>query len=192
MKTKNSEIMMHAREALVGKWGLAIGVMLVHYLLLAVASAIPFLPLIIGGPMFLGLTIFSLSIARKENSQFEQLFEGFRRFGVSLAAFLLMILFVVLWSLLLIIPGIVAALSYSLVFYIIADDRTVTATEALQRSKKMMRGNKWKLFCLGFRFFGWFLLSVLTFGIGFLWLVPYMQVSFAKFYEEVKKGNGEA
>jgi len=51
--------------------------------------------------------------------------------------------------------------------------------DAITKSKEMMRGNKWKLFCLGFRLFGWGLLCILTFGIGFLWLYPYMMVSFS-------------
>ena len=72
-------------------------------------------------------------------------------------------------------------------FFIIADDADCGPLEAISRSKEMMKGNKWKLFCLHWRFFGWALLAAFfTFGIGYLWLVPYMQTSFAKFYEDVK------
>jgi uncharacterized membrane protein len=70
--------------------------------------------------------------------------------------------------------------------YIIADTDTIGPLEAITKSKEMMRGNTWKLFCLYFRFFGWALLCILTAGIGFLWLVPYMQVCMAKFYDDVK------
>jgi uncharacterized membrane protein len=99
-----------------------------------------------------------------------------------------MALFVFLWSLLLIIPGIIAALSYAMAFYILADDKekTVKAMEAIDKSKVMMYGYNWKLFCLGLRFFLLSLLCILTLGIGFLWLMPYMQVSLAKFYDDVK------
>ena len=75
----------------------------------------------------------------------------------------------------------------SMAFFIIADDADCGPLEAISRSKEMMKGNKWKLFCLHWRFFGWALLAAFfTFGIGYLWLVPYMQTSFAKFYEDVK------
>lgn len=106
-----------------------------------------------------------------------------------MGAYWLMILFVVLWSLLLIIPGIIAAFSYAMVFFIIADDSSIGVSEALKKSKVMMKGYKWKYFCLSWRFLGWAILSVLSCGIGFLWLFPYMQISFAKFYEDLKAGQ---
>ena len=87
--------------------------------------------------------------------------------------------------LLLIIPGIIAALSYAMTYYIIVDNESIGALEAIRQSKEMMRGNKWKLFCLGLRFFGWSLLCLLTLGIGYLWLIPYMAISFAKFYGDI-------
>jgi uncharacterized membrane protein len=58
--------------------------------------------------------------------------------------------------------------------------------EAIDQSKAMMKGNKWKLFCLGWRFFGWILLGILTCGIGLLWVLPYLQTSMARFYEDVR------
>jgi uncharacterized membrane protein len=70
-------------------------------------------------------------------------------------------------------------------FYILADDSSIGANEALDKSKEMMRGYKWKFFCLGLRFFGLGLLCLLTLGIGFLWLFPFMQVTMAKFYDDI-------
>ena len=87
-----------------------------------------------------------------------------------------------------ILPVIRAGLSYSQVFYILADNPTTGAYEAIQLSVSMMDGQKWKLFCLGFRFIGWFLLCILTCFIGFLWLYPYMTTSYAHFYDDVR-GN---
>jgi uncharacterized membrane protein len=98
-----------------------------------------------------------------------------------------MVLFIVLWLLLLIIPGIIAAISYSMTFYILADDKSIKPMEAIDKSKKMMDGYKWKYFFLCLRFFGWALLCILTLGIGFLWLIPYINVSIAKFYDDVKE-----
>ena len=84
------------------------------------------------------------------------------------------------------IAGIIAAIAYSQTFYILAEDDTIGSMEALRKSKEMMNGYKWKYFCLGLRFIGWVLVCVLTLGIGVLWLSPYIQVSYAKFYEDLK------
>jgi len=143
--------------------------------------------ILISGPVLVGFVGFFLAIAQKGQADIENLFIGFRRFGKSLAAYLLVVLFTYLWTLLLVIPGIIASFRYAMTFFIIADDEDCGALEAISRSKQMMAGNKWKLFCLCWRFFGWALLATFfTFGIGFLWLIPYMQTSFAKFYEDVK------
>lgn len=190
MSTANTELMQQARESLAGKWGQAIGVLVVYMLMMIAIQIIPMagaiISLLIGGPMAIGLATFSLALARNEDANINQLFEGFNKFGLALAAYFLMFVFIILWMLLLIIPGIIAAISYSMTFYIIADEESMDAMEAIDKSKAMMDGYKWKYFCLGLRFLGWALLCVLTLGIGFLWLMPYMQVTNAKFYEDVK------
>lgn len=186
MKTENVILMQKARESLKGKWGLAIGTFVVYILIVATLQAIPIIGLIASGPLVLGLAIFSLSISRNQDARLEQIFQGFSNFGTSLGAYLLMILFILLWMLLLIIPGIIAAISYSMTFYILADDNSISAMDAINKSKKMMNGYKWKFFCLHLRFLGWALLCLLTLGIGFLWLAPYVQISVAKFYDDVK------
>jgi len=190
MSTANTVLMQQARESLAGKWGQAIGAMVVYLLLMIAIQLIPvagaIIALLIGGPMAIGLATYSLALARNEDANINQLFEGFNKFGLALAAYFLMFVFIILWMLLLIIPGIIAALSYSMTFYIIADDETMDAMEAIDKSKAMMDGYKWKYFCLALRFLGWALLCVLTLGIGFFWLMPYMQVTNAKFYEDVK------
>jgi uncharacterized membrane protein len=138
----------------------------------------------------LGLNKFFLKVARKQGPEFTVLFDGFSRFAVALGTYLLIALFVFLWSLLLIVPGVIAALSYSLAFYLLVDNENIGAMDAIKRSKELMNGYKWKLFCLGWRFFGWALLCILTLGIGFLWLGPYMATSMALFYEDVMKQSG--
>jgi uncharacterized membrane protein len=184
--------MHQAREALKGKWGLAIGTFLIQSIIVSVAGSIS-IPLnlaglIIGGPFALGAAFFSLSIARNQEARLEMIFQGFKHFTTALVAYLLMMLYVLLWTLLLIVPGIIAALSYAMTWYIIADDPTIRAEDALKKSKTMMDGHKLKLFYLGLRFFLLGLLCILTLGIGFLWLVPFMHVTMAKFYGDVK-GN---
>ncbi len=194
-QTENKVLMAQARESLTGNWKLAIGTCLVYLLLAIGISYIPGIgfiaQLIIAGPLGVGISIFSLSIARNQEPKFDQLFEGFQNFDVALGTYLLMILFILLWMLLLIIPGIIASLAYSQIFYILAEDKNIGPMDALAKSKQMMQGNKWKYFCLGLRFIGWALLCVLTLGIGFLWLSPYAYVSYAKFYDDLKVAGPE-
>ena len=190
---ENLELMRSARAALKGKWGLAIATFLVYTIITGGAGFIHemagLVALIIGGPMALGAAAFSLSLARGEDAQFEQLFDGMKDFINAMATYLLMILFVVLWALLLIIPGIIAALSYAMTFYILSENRSLKPKEALDASKQMMDGYKLKLFYLGLRFFLLALLCILTLGIGFLWLIPYIHVTMAMFYDDVRDGK---
>ena len=91
-----------------------------------------------------------------------------------------------LWSLLLVIPGIIKGFSYAMTPFILEENPELTASEAIHRSRMMMRGHKFDLFWLFLGFLGWFILCLFTFGIGFFWLAPYMETAEAAFYEEVK------
>jgi uncharacterized membrane protein len=186
--------MAQARESLKGLWGVAIGTTIVYFILSGcgyIPLIGPIVSLILTGPLLLGFTIFSLSVSRKQTPQFIQLFDGFKKFGTALGAYLLQAIFIFLWTLLLIIPGIIAAVSYAMTFYILAEN-DIGPLQAIRKSKEMMRGNKWKLFCLGCRFIGWALLCILTLGIGFLWFTPYIMVSYAKFYDDLLKKEAGA
>lgn len=101
-------------------------------------------------------------------------------------AMLLMSIFQMLWTCLFIIPGIVKFFSYAMTPYIVEEHPELSANDAIDRSRAMMRGHKFDLFYLYLSFIGWFLLSLLTCGIGLLWLIPYVQASEAAFYQEVK------
>jgi uncharacterized membrane protein len=188
---ENSELRAMSIEALKDRWGLAIGGFLIYNIILILLQNIPIAgslaSLIIGGPFLLGATFFSLNLARKQDTRVEVLFEGFKDFGRALGTYLLMILYIILWTLLLVIPGIIKAISYSQTFYILAEDKSIGAEEAIKKSLTMMDGYKMKYFVLGLSFIGWILLSILTLGIGFLWLIPYMQVTFANFHIELKE-----
>ena len=94
-------------------------------------------------------------------------------------------IYVFLWSLLFVIPGIIATYRYAMASYILAEHPELPVNEAITRSKEMMQGNKFRLFCLIFSFIGWDFLCVLTFGIGNLWLTPYKKAAMADFYREV-------
>ncbi|HCC06226.1 TPA: hypothetical protein DEP94_02630 [Candidatus Nomurabacteria bacterium] len=185
MKTANKILMAEARTALSDKWTFVIGVFVLSWLMSAsnqIAS------ILIAGAMSIGLATFSLALARNKTLKIMQIFSGFEIFWTSFKTFLLTTIFILLWAILLIIPGIIAALSYSQVYFILADNPKLKAMEAIEKSKKIMYGNKWKLFCLGLRFLGWIILSIITLGIGFLWTGPYMMVSYAKFYDDIKGG----
>lgn len=112
---------------------------------------------------------------------------SFGNYFKNVAAYLLMCLFIFLWTLILIIPGIIKALAYSMTPFILKDFPELSVNQAINLSQKMMKGHKFDYFWLGLSFIGWILLGLLTLGIGYIWLIPYMYTSYAAFYEEVKK-----
>lgn len=140
---------------------------------------------IIGGAVTLGYVKFNLNLVDCKEPSFNDLFSQFDRLGAGFCMQFLRGLFVFLWSLLLIIPGIIASYRYAMTPYIMYEHPEYTATEAIKASKEMMKGNKWRLFCLDISFIGWILLSILTLGIGLLWVVPYMEAAYAAFYREI-------
>lgn len=185
------------RNALAGKWSMAVLGTLLYGLLVMVPVFIldgifgdgkptgvsSVYNLLITGPMTLGYIMFSISILRNRGTSPAEVFYGFERFGKAFGLYLVTSILIILWSLLFIIPGVIAALRYSMSFFILADDPEIGIMEAINESKRMMRGNKWKFFCLNLSFIGWALLCCLTMGIGFLWLGPYIAVSMAAFYD---------
>ncbi len=198
MTTKNWDLVEKARQSISGKWGLAIGAFLVVTIIEAAIHSWSrgysgsgsffsgVLYLIIAGPFLFGTSVFSLAYARHQEPKFEQIFEGFRHFKNTLVTFLLMFLIVFLYTLLLIVPGIIAALSYSMTFYILADNPDMKPADALDKSKRMMKGYKWKYFGLQMIFLLGVIACLLTLGIGFLWFIPWVHVTEAHFYEDIK------
>ena len=189
-KTENRDLMLQAREALKGRWGLAIGANVIYLVIVIAAQSIPKvgagIGIIVGAPMIVGVSGFFLGLARKQDAQLIQIFDGIKRFWACLGTYFLAIIFILLWSLLLIIPGIMAAYSYAMIYFILAENDSIGPLEAIAKSKEMMQGNRWKLFCLGLRFCGWGIVCILTLGIGFLWLLPYLHVAFARFYDDIQ------
>ncbi len=130
-----------------------------------------------------GWTLYTLRVSRGEDpGSFDTLFACFKQFGRFVLAQLLMELFIFLWSMLLIIPGIIAAFAYSQTFYIMLDNPDISPREAIYRSRELMYGHKMEYFILGLSFFGWALLSGLTSGLLDIWLRPYMDVTMACYY----------
>ena len=114
------------------------------------------------------------------------LFDGYRDFVRVFLTLLLQRIYIFLWMLLLIVPGIIKAFSYAMTPYILRDRPDLEYNGAIELSMAMMRGHKADLFWLYLSFIGWFLLCILTLGIGSFWLGPYVQSTIANFYEEVK------
>lgn len=141
---------------------------------------------ILGSIIEIGYCRFNLDLVdRQKEPEIGTLFGYFPHWKTTALAKLLQGLYIFLWSLLFIIPGIIAGYSYAMTGYILAEYPEMAASEAIDRSKAMMSGNRWRLFCLQFSFIGWDILSALTLGIGNLWLRPYKQAATAAFYREV-------
>jgi uncharacterized membrane protein len=191
--TANRDLMTLARQQLKGMWGLGVGVTIITFAINIVLSLIPkvggIIDFIITGPFMIGIAMFYLTIARKQSTpRVGQIFKGFNYFGTGFMASLLMTIFIVLWALLLIIPGIVACFSYAMTYFILAENPQTRGLDAIRKSRDMMKGYRWKLFCLGLRFIGWLILGILSLGIGFLWIIPYFWTSLANFYIDIKGG----
>lgn len=145
-----------------------------------------FLSFILMGPITLGVAGYFLKLIRNERPIIEDMFGGIKFFIKAFVLNLLNTVFIILWSLLLIIPGIIAIFRYSMAYYIMIDNPQLSAFEAINQSKRMMVGYKFKLFKLWLSYLGWFLLGVLTLGIAFLWVNPYYETAKANFYEDLK------
>lgn len=180
-----------------GYWSKFAVIILVYFLINIVVSALSYIyigwvvDLVISGPIALGITEISLRVVRAEGMQTEDFFSGFKNFASAFVLDLVNAIFIFLWSLLLIIPGIIKRYSYSMSFFILRDNPQMSASSARRASMEMMRGNKWRLFCLRFSFIGWFLLSFLTFGILLLWVFPYKLTAEAEFYQSLLSQNHE-
>ena len=133
-----------------------------------------------------GMLSYFLKVSRNEPVTYKELFSKTNMFWPYIAISLLTSIFIILWSFLFIIPGIIASISYSLIYFIKLDNPELSASEVISKSKEMMNGHKWDYFVLGLSFIGWSILGIFTFGILYLWLFPYMQVTYANFYNSLK------
>ncbi len=191
MPRQNKVLMSEARKSLQGRWGIAVAISAIFMAISIGASSIPgagwIASLIISGPLIVGLNKIFLEISRGRQVELDILFDGFSIFSTSLISYLLILLYVILWTLLLIVPGIIAMISYSMTYFIISEQVNIKPADALRKSKMMMQGNKMQFFLLCCRFIGWFIVGILSAGIGFLWIIPYFMTSMAHFYDDVKQ-----
>lgn len=188
MEVSSKELRQRAWERLRGNYGRSLGVSVVGALLASLGF------IFTNGPMSAGVANYYIKQQREEEVEFEEVFSGFGRYGSAFCLPLLQWLYIFLWSLIpvvgLIFGSIIKPFAYSQSYYFMMD-YGMGANDAITKSKEMMQGYKWKLFCLNFSFIGWYLLCILTLGIGFIFLSPYVEAANAEFYAELLEVNGE-
>lgn len=186
---ENVMLMRKAKNQLTGNWlNAAIGT-LIYLVIMLIAGTTSFLEFLVVGPMCFGLYLFYACIADTHNSDFGLLFKGFSRFVETLVAGLLMSLIIGIGYILLIVPGIIASCGLALTYFIMIEDPGISGVDAMKKSWQLMNGHKWELFCLWLRFIGWMLLGIITVGIAFLWIQPYITVTTLNYYRNLRYGT---
>ena len=208
-----------AREALRGKWPIAILIGLVAVLLGGAGSGGPEVKFnydvssgvsttfgyggqtiystgyglaaayfILGSIVGVGYAKYNLGLVDRTEPGFEALFAYLPNWKTTTLTRLWKGLYILLGTILLVIPGLIMGYTYAMTDYILAEHPDMAPGEVMKSSKAMMEGNRWRLFCLQFSFIGWMILSSLTFGLGNLALRPYQEAAYAAFYREVSLG----
>lgn len=190
-----AELKAKAKEQLKGKIG---KFFLCELIIVALGAACGFIPVIgwiasifVTPALSIGLILVYLGVTKGEDVEISNLFNGFQYMGKALWLGILVGVFTFLWALLFYIPGIVKALSYSMSYYILAENPNMTAREALNESKRITNGHKMDLFVLGLSFIPWILLVIVTCGIAAIYVVPYMQLTNTNFYHSIKGKSQE-
>lgn len=155
---------------------------------------------VIQGIFNYGYSVFTLHLGKQEEAKVDDVFSGFKKKNLfkSMKLGLMQAIFLFLWSLLLIVPGIIKYFSYSMSYYILVENPDYTASEALRESKRIMKGQKLKLFVIWLSFIGWFLLAafigMFTFNLSFIFISPYYNTTVSHFYLNLikKQDIGEA
>ena len=195
-----------ALSALENKWGNFVLITFVYGFIIGITQVLsgnkdsPAILHLIGLVLFIlalpltwGYQTLFLGAVRGGDATAKDMFEGYNKelFSRVLTTTLLYYVYVFLWSLLLLIPGCIKAYSYAMTPYILKDNPEMKNNAAIEESMRMMDGHKLELFLLDLSFIGWAILSILTCCIGFLWLVPYMNMARVNFYEDLKKASVE-
>lgn len=131
-----------------------------------------------------GFSIFTINTVRSASPCLENLLDGFSMF---LRVFLLLLLegiFIFLWSLLLVIPGLIAAYRYRQAVYLLIDHPEMSVLDCLRKSKELMRGHKWELFSLDLSFLGWWLLSAICAPVS-IYLRPFTETTRVLYYQRL-------
>ncbi len=198
---QNQDYKNAALAALKGKWASAVVATIVIIFIVAMlgspslslsallgGSSSALLAIFLAGPLQVGFdNSFKRLYLYSDNEVTKNIFnQGFSNYLHIVWGNLLMAIYLLLWSLLLIIPGILKYFAYAMTPYILVDNPELSADQAIRRSREMMNGRKFDLFYLYLSFIGWYILALITCGIGLFWLIPYMKTAQAAFYEDVK------
>lgn len=179
-----------AKQDIKGKIGILFAISLLMSLISGALAGIPVLGtiagLIIGGGFSLASANIYLGVSRGIKPEIGDMFSYMKHCLTGFCATFLIGLFTFLWSLLLFVPGIIKACAYSQTMYILADDPSIGAIEAISRSKEMMEGHKMEYFVMCLSFFGWAILGAFTLGILYIWLIPYMETTYANFHRSLQ------
>ena len=195
-----TELKARAKQQIKGYIGMHFLIVLIIYaIILIITSALSrftnqgalIVSLFISPPFSLSLYRVYLNIANYKKITAEDAFCGFDDYWAMFKLNILYGVFTLLWTLVLIIPGIIKSISYSMSFYILAENKGKSARECINESKEMTKGHKWELFVLALSFTGWVLLGALTLGIGFIWIIPYMQTTLTNAYISLKSTDEE-
>ena len=188
MKSTCSELRGRAWQSLTGVYWSIIVLLLVYWFISAAASTITagVLSLLLL-PMSYAIEVAVLNASRSRTvPQIENLFTIYRdNFLKAFLVPLLQVLFIFLWSMLFVIPGVIMAYAYSMAVYVANDNPELSAMDAIRKSRELMNGHKWDLFVLDLSFIGWIFLCLITCGIGFLFLAPYIRMAHVEFYREL-------
>jgi uncharacterized membrane protein len=142
--------------------------------------------LIIGSGISVGYSKFNVDMIEGEKPRLRTLFSHFGQWKTAFGASFLIALRILFGFILFVVPGIIAAMKYSMTFHVIADNPGIRARDAMRESKRIMRGYKWNFFCLLLSFIGWDLLTAITMGLVAVFAVPYKAAAKAAFYNEIK------
>ncbi len=187
------EIKQMAKDQIRGRIGQLFLVMLVMFAISGVSMLLNFIPVLgqlvitaVSVVVAMGFTLIFINLTKGIEPDVRTLFDRVPIFLKVFGLYFMIGLFTMLWSLLLIVPGIIKMYSYFLAPYIMAENPDKGVFEAIDDSKRMMNGHKMDLFVLALSFIGWILLTSVTFGIAGVYVIPYMQATFANFYNKVK------
>lgn len=201
------ELKRHAKEMLRGKWGLAIGSIIIIALLEIILNVIStfneknillfiiltLVSVLTSSALTIGVIRLSLNYAYDDKQPvLLDLFSGFKILHKAIGLYFLLIIIVFVGMILLIIPGIIFTYMFSQAYYILADDNNKSVIQCLKESAAMMKGYKFEYFVLILSFLGWMILGAIPLGIGLLWVIPYRNVTVASFYLKVKNNYYES
>lgn len=202
MASANLTHMRIAREKLKNNWSTAFLVGLTVMIPSLISETIPeiasfkeggikdvslsLISMLVAAPLSLGFSIYSLNLFRNGSANYNNVFDGFNSLGKALGVYFLMVILIIIGIILLIVPGIILALGLSMVYYVMIDKPELGVVDTLKESWRIMKGNKTKLLGLSLRFIPWAILGILCLVVGIIFVLPWMQLSYASFYEKIK------